>query len=218
MRQGRRAALEHLLPPLQIHPSKFAPRSLDPKAIFDQPIEDVWLEVGFGAGEHLATMAKSQPSIGFIGCDPFVNGVSRLLKEIDQQGLENIRIVFEDASLLLDSLKSASIGTAILLFPDPWPKRRHNKRRFVDSENITKMARVLANEAQWRIATDHMDYCRWILDYMTNSKEFDWLARRPGDWRNRPDGWPRTRYESKATDAGRLPAYLIFQRCNRNLS
>ena len=163
-------------------------------------------------------MAKSQPSIGFIGCDPFINGVARLLTDIKKQGIDNIRIVVEDAGPLLDSLKSSSIGAAFLLFPDPWPKRRHNKRRFIQPNNIEKMARILSDEAEWFMATDHMDYCRWILDHMTSAKEFNWLARRPGDWRIRPTGWPPTRYERKGIDAGRFPTYLIFQRRNRDLS
>ena len=218
MRQARRATLEGLLPRLQIEPEKIFPRSLDPRSIFDKSIKEVWLEIGFGAGEHLAELAKSQPSIGFIGCDPFVNGVARLLTDINQQGIDNIRIVVEDAGPLLDSLKSGSIGAAFLLFPDPWPKRRHKKRRFIEPKNIAKMARVLSDQAQWYMATDHMNYCRWILDHMTNSKDFHWLARRPGDWRTRPDGWPGTRYESKGIDAGRFPAYLKFRRRNRDFS
>ena len=218
MRRGRQAMMEDLLPRFQIEPLKFASKSLDPKSMFDASIEDVWLEIGFGAGEHLVNLARSRPSIGFIGCDPYVNGVARLLTDINQQGIDNIRIVIDDAGLLLDCLKSTSIGAAFLLFPDPWPKRRHNKRRFVEPDNIAKMARVLSDEAQWRIATDHMDYCRWILDHMTNSKDFYWLARRPGDWRDRPGGWPQTRYEKKGITSGRLPAYLVFQRRNRDLS
>ena len=213
LRQGRLATLERLLPRLQIEPGNFAPRSIDPRSLFDRHIETVWLEIGFGAGEHLAALANSNPQIGFIGCEPFINGVARLLTDIDQQGLDNIRIVMDDASLLLDSLKGASIGAAFLLFPDPWPKRRHKKRRFIVAKNIAEIARVLADGGQWRMATDHMDYCRWMLDHMTTAAEFQWLARRPGDWRIRPDDWPPTRYEGKGIDEGRLPVFLTFQRC-----
>lgn len=218
LRQSQRATLECLLPRLQIKPSNFAPKSLDPASVFDKSVEAVWLEIGFGAGEHLAALARSQPKIGFIGCDPFINGVARLLVDINQKRLENIRIVIEDAGLLMESLRGASIGAAFLLFPDPWPKRRHHKRRFVGQKNIKEMARVLANEAQWRIATDHMGYCRWILDHMTNAEDFDWLARRPADWRSHPGDGPRTRYEEKGINEGRLPAYMTFRRRIRDSS
>ena len=218
LRQGRRATLERLLPQLQIELDKFASQSIDPRLLFDRHIESVWLEIGFGAGEHLAALAKSNPQTGFIGCEPFMNGVARLLTDIDQQGLDNIRIVMDDASLLLDNLKCASIGAAFLLFPDPWPKRRHKKRRFIIPKNIAEIARVLGDGAQWRMATDNMDYCRWMLDHMTTAAEFQWLARRPGDWRIRPDNWPSTRYERKGIDKGCPPVFLTFQRCVRDSS
>ncbi len=212
LRQGRRAVLEELLPRLRLEPSDYGAGAMDPAALFSGSVREVWLEIGFGAGEHLAAQAKANPHIGFIGCEPFINGVARLLGEVSAEGLENIRIVVDDAGLLLDSLATASIGRAFLLFPDPWPKRRHNKRRFVRPENIAAMARVLADEAQWRMATDHRDYCRWMLDHMGRAPEFEWLARRPGDWRNRPDDWPATRYEAKGLDAGRPPMFLSFRR------
>ncbi len=218
LRPGRRATLERLLPQLQIELDKFASQSIDPRLLFDRHIESVWLEIGFGAGEHLAALAKSNPQTGFIGCEPFMNGVARLLTDIDQQGLDNIRIVMDDASLLLDNLKCASIGAVFLLFPDPWPKRRHKKRRFIIPKNIAEIARVLGDGAQWRMATDNMDYCRWMLDHMTTAAEFQWLARRPGDWRIRPDNWPSTRYERKGIDKGRPPVFLTFQRCVRDSS
>ncbi len=218
LRHRRRATLERLLPQLQIEPDKFACQSIDPRLLFDRHIESVWLEIGFGAGEHLAALAKSNPQTGFIGCEPFMNGVARLLTDIDQQGLDNIRIVMDDASLLLDNLKCASIGAVFLLFPDPWPKRRHKKRRFIIPKNIAEIARVLGDGAQWRMATDNMDYCRWMLDHMTTAADFQWLARRPGDWRIRPDNWPSTRYEKKGIDTGRPPVFLTFQRCVRDSS
>jgi len=218
LRPGRRATLERLLPQLQIEPDKFASQSIDPRLLFNRHIQSVWLEIGFGAGEHLAALAKSNPQTGFIGCEPFMNGVARLLTDIDQQGLDNIRIVMDDASLLLDNLKCASIGAVFLLFPDPWPKRRHKKRRFIIPKNIAEIARVLGDGAQWRMATDNMDYCRWMLGHMTTAAEFQWLARRPGDWRIRPDNWPSTRYERKGIDKGRPPVFLTFQRCVRDPS
>lgn len=216
LRLGRREVLARLLPQLQLDPADYQDGTLDPRGLFNRDVESVWLEIGFGAGEHLAAMAQAHPQIGFIGCEPFINGVARLLTEIDQQGLDNIRIVMDDAGLLLDGLATGSIGRAFLLFPDPWPKRRHNKRRFVGPKNIAALARALADGAEWRIATDHMDYCRWILAHMAAAPRFQWLARRPGDWRSRPADWPATRYEEKGIEAGRPPAFLSFRRQHRN--
>ena len=212
LRLGRRDVLERLLPALRLDPGAYANGNLDPRSLFPAPVRAVWLEVGFGAGEHLAAQARANPDVGIIGCEPFINGVARLLTEVDAHGLDNVRIVMDDAGLLLDALAPGSIERGFLLFPDPWPKRRHNKRRFVEAKNIDAMARILANGADWRLATDHMDYCRWILAHMAASEHFQWLARRPGDWRHRPDDWPPTRYEEKGIAAGRPPAFLSFQR------
>ncbi len=216
LREGRRRVLQRLLPELQIFPADYQDGALDPRRLFKPEIGAVWLEVGFGAGEHLAAMARAHPNVGFIGCEPFINGVARLLAVVDQQGLNNIRIVMDDAGLLLDCLAGGSIDRAFLLFPDPWPKRRHNKRRFVAARNIAAMARILADGADWRMATDHMEYCRWILAHLDAARQFQWLARRPGDWRVRPDDWPATRYEEKGIAAGRPPVFLIFRRQERN--
>ena len=207
--------LERLLPRLSIDPADHQAGALDPLTLFDSNIRAVWLEIGFGAGEHLSAMARANPDIGFIGCEPFINGVARLLRDVDQHGLDNVRIVMDDARLLLDCLAAASIGRAFLLFPDPWPKRRHNKRRFVGPENIAAMTYVLIEGGQWRIATDHMDYCRWILAHMCPAPQFQWLARRPGDWRIGPAGWPGTRYEEKGVRAGRPSVFLNFERLPR---
>jgi tRNA (guanine-N7-)-methyltransferase len=212
LRLGRRDVLERLLPALRLDPGAYANGNLDPRSLFPAPVRAVWLEVGFGAGEHLAAQARANPDVGIIGCEPFINGVARLLTEVDAHGLDNVRIVMDDAGLLLDALAPGSIERGFLLFPDPWPKRRHNKRRFVSPENIDAMARCLAPGSLWRIATDHVDYCRWILAHMAASEHFQWLARRPGDWRHRPDDWPPTRYEEKGIAAGRPPAFLSFQR------
>jgi tRNA (guanine-N7-)-methyltransferase len=142
LRVGRREVLERLLPRLQLIPADHQDGTLDPRGLFKTDIRSVWLEIGFGAGEHLAAMAQAHPDIGFIGCEPFINGVARLLSVIDEQGLDNIRIVTDDAGLLLDCLAAGSIERAFLLFPDPWPKRRHNKRRFVCAKNIAALAQI----------------------------------------------------------------------------
>ena len=134
------------------------------------------------------------------------------MTQIEADGLSNLRLYNDDAALLLAALRPASLDRAFLLFPDPWPKRRHNKRRFVNPDNIALMARALRPGSLWRIATDEMSYCRWILAHMTSHPDFTWQVAGPGDWRHRADDWPQTRYEAKALEQGRRPAFLTFRR------
>ena len=153
--------------------------------------------------------------VGLIGCEPFVNGLAGLCALIDDGGLANIRIHDDDARLLMDCLVEASIARLFLLFPDPWPKTRHHKRRFVNPATLDACARILADGAEMRIATDDMPYCRQMLEHLTRHHAFAWTARRPADWRTRPDDWPSTRYEAKARDQGRPPVFLIYRRVAR---
>jgi tRNA (guanine-N7-)-methyltransferase len=202
-----------LLPQLQIELQAAA--GLDPHALFDGGMREIWLEIGFGAGEHLAAQALAHPDVGFIGAEPYLTGAARLLSYIDEYALKNVRILTDDAGLLLQALPSQSIARAFLLFPDPWPKKRHHKRRFVNPANINEMARVLSDDGLWRMATDDMSYCRWMLAHMTTAPSFSWTAIRADDWRRRPKDWPATRYEAKAIAQGRRPAYLSFSRIPR---
>ena len=204
--------LDRLLPELRYVPGQAAPGSVDPGGLFAGSVREVWLEIGFGGGEHLAAQAAAHRDIGFLGAEPFRNGLARMLGHIDDAALDNVRLIEDDAGLLLQDLADASITRAFLLFPDPWPKRRHHKRRFVSPANVDALARVLADGASWRIATDDMGYCRWILAALTAHPAFEWTARGPADWRRRADDWPATRYEAKALAAGRRPAYLSFRR------
>lgn len=215
LRAKRRQLTETLLPRLALTPGEWQPDSVDPATLFSRRPDAVWLEIGFGAGEHLARLAAGHPDIGFIGCEPYINGVASLLRHIDEGGLENIRILADDAGLLLPALRSESIDAAFLLFPDPWPKRRHNRRRFVSQGNIGLMSRVLKDGACWHMASDSMDYIRWMLRHMTARGEFRWTAQGPADWRCRPDERPATRYEEKALSRGDRCAYLEFQRLAR---
>ena len=185
---------------------------LDPAALFPQPPARVWLEIGFGGGEHLAAQAEAGPDIGFIGCEVYENGVARLVGEVARRGLGNIRILADDARLLLDRLKPASIGRAFILFPDPWPKQRHHKRRLVAPATLDRLAAILEPGAELRLATDDPDYLVSMLELLTDHPDFVWLARRPADWRERPPDWPPTRYEEKARAAGRPPVFLRFVR------
>ncbi len=168
--------------------------------------------MGFGAGEHLAGQATAHPEIGMIGCEVFENGVVKLLAEINRRALGNIRLFIDDARLLIAALPEASVARAFILFPDPWPKLRHHKRRMVSAETLDRLAVILADSAELRLATDDADYLAWMLERATTHPLFEWLARGPGDWRQRPADWPATRYEQKALAAGRTPAFLRFRR------
>src|SRR5690606_38701097 len=155
---------------------------IDPRALFDRPVEDVWLEIGFGAGEHLAWQARAHPTIGMIGCEPYINGMAALLSTIETEGIDTIRILPDDARPLLDRLPDASIGRVFLRFADPWPKRRHHGRRFIQEETVAALARVMADGAELRIATDDAPLLDWSLDHVRRHGAFEWLARGPADW------------------------------------
>ena len=169
-------------------------------------------EVGFGGGEHLAAQAEQNPGTGFIGCEPFTNGVAKLLTQIKTRSLSNVRVVPDDARDVLVRLPDASLSIFFILFPDPWPKLRHHKRRFVQTETLTQIARALKRGGELRIATDHMDYAAWALVHLMRDLRFEWHACRAADWRARPDDWVATRYEQKALNAGKNCIYLRFFR------
>ncbi len=217
LRPGRSALIERLLPSLRLSalPGEGA---FDLRKLFDKPVQDVWLEIGFGSGEHLAWQAARNPEIGFIGAEPFVNGVAKLLAAIERERLDNIRIVDDDVRPLLHDIAlraPASIGRAFVLFPDPWPKSRHHKRRVIGPETLADLALVLRDGAELRLASDVDGYVAWMLAHVLAEPAFQWLARRPGDWRTRPEDWPQTRYEAKAVAAGRRPTFLRFMRRRR---
>jgi tRNA (guanine-N7-)-methyltransferase len=176
------------------------------------PVDEVWLEIGFGGGEHLAAQAAAHPHHGLIGCEVFENGVVKMLAEAERLRLANLRLFVDDARLLVRALPEASLGRVFILFPDPWPKQRHHKRRMVATETLDALARAMRDGAELRLATDDRDYLRWMLEHVTAHPDFVWLARRPADWRERPADWPATRYEQKALAAGRAPAFLRLLR------
>ncbi len=214
MRAGQRALVENLLPSIEIElPGES--EAFSPSGLFDAQTEQVWLEIGFGGGEHLASQAKNNPHTGIIGCEPFINGVVKLLGNIQDDNLGNVRLYRDDARQLVDRLPDASIDRAFILFPDPWPKTRHNKRRIVSTPVINRLAEALRDGAELRIGTDDPGYLEWILWHMQKQPAFSWQARVPGDWRVRPDDWPATRYEQKAARAGRSSAFLTYIRQDR---
>jgi len=202
--------LETLLPVLRLPLAAPAPASL--RGLFAEPVTDVWLEIGFGSGEHLLWQAERHPTIGFIGCEPFINGVSSLLGQIEASGIKTIRIHDGDAREVLDWLPDASLGRVFLLFPDPWPKKRHQKRRLLTAETVGQLVRVLKPGGAFRFASDDGDYTSEALRLTLANGAFAWTAESAVDWRQRPSDWPETRYERKALSAGRKPAYLNFRR------
>ena len=185
---------------------------LNPNLLFDATLREIWLEIGFGGGEHLAEQAARHPEIGFVGCEVFENGVAKLLSDIERRGLANIRIYPHDARPLLAALPPASIGGVFILFPDPWPKPRHHKRRLVTPATLDRLAETMTDGAELRLATDDPGYLSWMLEQATNHADFVWTAQRPADWRERPEDWPPTRYEEKARQAGRQSGFLRFIR------
>ncbi len=172
----------------------------------------VHLEIGFGAGEHLLAAAVNRPGDGFIGVEPFLNGMARAVAAIGDAGLANVRLFDGEASRLLDWLPRASLDSVDLLYPDPWPKKRHWKRRFVSDGNLARLARVLKPGGEFRFASDIASYVAWALSHVLNRPDFAWTAERADDWRLPFRDWSGTRYETKAIAAGRRPAYLTFVR------
>ncbi|MCC7274443.1 MAG: tRNA (guanosine(46)-N7)-methyltransferase TrmB [Alphaproteobacteria bacterium] len=210
LRQGQKAVLAAGLESLAVALPE-AGRA-DPAGWFGRRYRAWWLEVGFGGGEHLAWQAARHPDVGLLGAEPFVNGVVSLLGHVGRAGLANVRIHPDDARDLIDALPDATIARAFVLHPDPWPKARHHKRRFVAADNLDRLARVMADGAELRLATDDLDYLDWMLEHTLAHPGFRWLARGPEDWRVRPVDWPPTRYEEKAVAAGRRAWYLRFER------
>ena len=189
-----------------------APQPLE--ALFAKPVTETWLEIGFGGGEHLLWQARANPGVGFIGCEPFLDGVVKVVSAIDEAaaGLDNIRLHPDDARPLLRWLPDASIARAFILFPDPWPKARHQKRRLVSEATLRELARVMVRGGELRLGTDIADYARWMLIALAREGSFAWTARGPQDWRVRPVDWPQTRYEAKAVAAGRRCNYFRLLR------
>lgn len=203
LREGQAALVERLLPTLEVP----ATGPLDSALLFgdDRPVE---VEIGFGKGEHMAGQATARPGHGFIGCEPFLDGVVGALMKIDETGIANIRLHMGDALDVLERLPDASLERVYLLHPDPWPKARHAKRRFVHPAQLPEVARVLKPGAEWRIASDDPTYQEWTAAVLAAQALFDV----PPPATTRPDGWPPTRYEAKALLAGRRPMYWSLTR------
>nr|WP_307437291.1 tRNA (guanosine(46)-N7)-methyltransferase TrmB [Labrys monachus] len=210
MRPGHAGLMAASLPDLRLDLDRPAPADLH--ALFPVDIRQVWLEIGFGGGEHLTQRAGENPDVGFIGCEAYVNGTAKMLAQIEQNGLANVRLWDEDAKRVVEWLPPASIDRLYLLYPDPWPKRRHRKRRFLGEEMLARLARILKPGAELRFATDIDDYAAYALARVARSADFVWTAERQADWLTPWEGWRSTRYEAKALREGRRGAYFTFRR------
>jgi len=202
--------IENLLPHLSLDIS--APTPADIAALFDPPVESVRLEIGFGGGEHLIAEAQAFPQTGFIGCEPYVNGMAKILAQIEAQNIGNIKLFAGDAAELLAWAPANSLGRIDLIHPDPWPKRRHWKRRFVQDVNVAAMARALKPAGEFRFVCDIEDYVAWTLRHLARSPDFIWTAERADDWRLSWPDYTMTRYGRKAAREGRRASYLRFRR------
>jgi tRNA (guanine-N7-)-methyltransferase len=202
--------IEHLLPHLSLDIGKPGPSDL--ADLFAAPVDDLRLEIGFGGGEHLIAEASAFPNIGFIGCEPYVNGMAKILTRIEAHNIGNIRLFAGDAAELLAWAPPRSLARIDLIHPDPWPKRRHWKRRFVQDLTVAAMARVLKPGGEFRFVSDIAGYCAWTLAHLSRSPDFIWIAEQASDWRLPWADYTMTRYGRKAEREGRHAAYLRFRR------
>ena len=198
-----------LLPPLTLK----LDRGRDPRDYFAKAVSDVWLEVGYGAGEHLLWQAAANPSVGFIAAEPYISGTARLLSRLDDKELPNLRLYEDDARDIIAALPDACIGRFFILFPDPWPKTRHRKRRFIQNDTLDAIARILKPGAELRFATDDPGYLGYALERLMAHLALRWTAEVPSDWKTRPPDWPQTRYEAKELHGP--PAFLRFVRTDK---
>jgi len=210
LRPHQAELLDTLLPRLAI--ALGAPAPSDLSKLFPVAVDSVRIEIGFGGGEYMIAQAEQHPRTGFIGVEPFVNGMAKALAAIEAKHLGNIRLHFGDAVFLLDWLPPAALARVDLIYPDPWPKRRHWKRRFVQDQSVAEIARILRPGGEFRFASDIPDYAAWTLRHLLRSRDFAWTAERADDWRCPWPGFSGTRYEAKAKRQGRAPCYLIFRR------
>ncbi|HBK92416.1 MAG TPA: tRNA (guanosine(46)-N7)-methyltransferase TrmB [Parvularcula sp.] len=209
LRRRQRQLVDALLPKIAAPDPENGP--IDLEAMFPGAGR-IELEIGFGGGEHLAWQAARAPSAGFIGAEPFINGVAQLLQKIDAESLQNIRVRHGDARPLIETLPAAAIDRIYVLHPDPWPKKRHFKRRMISPWFFAEAGRLLKPGGELRVASDIPDYVRWTLMHAQGTPALAWTAERASDWRERIEDWPQTRYEAKALREGRRPAYLVFRR------
>ena len=206
----REALLQREMPRLALDLTNVAPADI--RELFEADVESVCLEVGFGGGEHLLHRARSNPDVGYIGIEPFVGSMAKAVNAVVEEELKNVRLFDDDAVKVLDWLPVASLDLAYQLYPDPWPKKRHWKRRFINQNNLDRYARALKPCSEFRFASDIDTYIDWTLRHCRDHSSFEWLAETASDWKEPWQGWPGTRYERKAIREGRIGRYLTFRR------
>jgi tRNA (guanine-N7-)-methyltransferase len=210
LRSHQADLIENLLPHLAFDIDGVSGPDL--ATLFELPVGDIRLEIGFGGGEHLVAEAKACPDVGFIGCEPYVNGMAKILAQIETHNIGNVRLMAGDAAELLAWAPKGSLSRIDLIHPDPWPKRRHWKRRFVQDLTVAAMARVLKPGGEFRFVCDIDDYCAWTLSHLLRAPQFVWTAQCARDWRSPWAGYTMTRYGRKAEREGRRATYLVFRR------
>lgn len=211
LRLGQGRVIDGMLPALGLDLAVPPPATL--AALFPAPVRRIYMESGFGGGEHLLSLLEADPELGVIGAEPFVNGMAKLLMRVEEAGFGGrLRLHAADSVPLLDWLPDASLDRFYLLYPDPWPKTRHWKRRFVQRDTLDRIARVLKPGAEFRYASDWANYVDWTLERVLAHPAFRWTAAAAPDWREPWEGWHSTRYEQKALREGRTPAYCRFVR------
>jgi tRNA (guanine-N7-)-methyltransferase len=210
LRPRQAGLFETMLPRLAVDIARPAPAELS--SLFAKPVIAIWLEIGFGGGEAMLKEAGAHPQIGFIGVEPFVNGMAKALAGIAAEGLTNIRLHSDDAANLIAWLPTSSVSRIDLIHPDPWPKRRHWKRRFIQDEMVAELARILRAGGEFRVVTDVADYAAWTLQRLIRSPHFEWTARCADDWRHPWPGFAATRYHAKAAREQRCCCFLMFRK------
>ena len=216
LRPGRQVLVNVLLPKLRIAPPEDGDGPVDLDTLFPITPKAFWMEIGFGTGEHLAAIAANHPDIGFIGCEPFVNGVASLLAKIEERDITNVRIFDDDVRLLIKHLPGSCLDRIFILFADPWPKSRHKRRRMTVPENLAEFTRLLADNGYLVFASDQHDFAAWTLANILREPALEWTARRPSDWKMEPDDWFPTRYQLKAQGKGLAPVFIEVQRRPRD--
>ncbi len=210
---SRQEAIDNLLPVLEIpRDMLFEDKKLSLEKLFGVTPKKLHVEIGFGSGEHLDLLMESHPDDFFIGAEPYINGMSAFLKTIENKPHDHVRVLMDDALLILNSLPDSCVDFIYVLNPDPWPKSRHHKRRIISQENLNVFARVMKNNAQLLETTDVDDLAEWMVTQTINHGAFEWHAQSAQDWKTPPPNWSATRYESKGQQAGRSQTYLLFTR------
>lgn len=227
LKDSRVSLLENFLPKVKLR-SFTENEVVKAETLFDIPVKEAWLEIGFGGGEHIAEQSRRNPDVGFIGAEVFINGIASLMVhltgmelrgDVDPDNIplkegrvDNVRVYNEDARDLFPHFADGSFNRIYVLFPDPWPKRKHRDRRFIGPKNLPILARMLKSGGELRVASDDMNYIRWSLEHLMKSELFEWTAKNADDWRNPPSDWVNTRYELKALGKGKKPVYLVFRK------